>query len=54
MNEFTEQFLIEARELTEQASADLLRLEEQPQDRETLERAFRAFHTLKGAAGIME
>lgn len=54
MNEFTEQFLIEARELTEQASADLLRLEEKPQEREALEKAFRAFHTLKGAAGIME
>ncbi|HEV7692726.1 MAG TPA: Hpt domain-containing protein, partial [Hyphomonadaceae bacterium] len=54
MTDFTEQFLVEARELAEQASADLLKLEEQPHDKDMLERAFRAFHTLKGAAGIME
>ena len=54
MTDFTEQFLVEARELAEQASADLLKLEEQPGDGQVLERAFRAFHTLKGAAGIME
>lgn len=53
MNEFTEQFLIEARELAEQASADLLLLEERPDNAKALEEAFRAFHTLKGAAGIM-
>src|SRR5689334_17949476 len=54
MTDFTEQFLIEAREQAEQASADLLKLEERPQDRDVLDRTFRAFHTLKGAAGIME
>lgn len=54
MNEFTSQFLVEARELAEQASKDLLALEERPGDRELLEGVFRGFHTLKGAAGIME
>lgn len=54
MNEFIEQFLIEARELVEQASDDLLALERQPDDRERLDSAFRAFHTLKGAAGIVD
>ncbi len=54
MNEFTSQFLIEARELTEQASKDLMALEERPNDRDLLEAVFRSFHTLKGAAGIME
>ncbi len=54
MNEFLEQFLIEAHELVEQATADLLGLEERPDDRERLDGAFRAFHTLKGAAGIVE
>ena len=54
MNEFVEQFLIEARELVEQATGDLLALEEQPADRARLDSAFRAFHTLKGAAGIID
>jgi two-component system chemotaxis sensor kinase CheA len=54
MNEFIEQFLVECRELVEQSTDDLLALEEQPADRERLDSAFRAFHTLKGAAGIVE
>jgi len=54
MNEFIEQFLIECRELVEQGTDDLLLLEERPGDRERLDSAFRAFHTLKGAAGIVE
>jgi two-component system chemotaxis sensor kinase CheA len=54
MNEFLEQFLIESRELVEQASSDLLTLEHDPGNRPVLDSAFRAFHTLKGAAGIME
>ena len=49
MNEFLEQFLIEGRELVEQGNDDLLALEEHPDDRERLDGAFRAFHTLKGA-----
>lgn len=54
MNEFIEQFLVECRELVDQATDDLLALEERPNDRERLDGAFRAFHTLKGAAGIVE
>jgi two-component system chemotaxis sensor kinase CheA len=54
MNEFLEQFLIESRELVEQANNDLLTLEHDPGNRPVLDSAFRAFHTLKGAAGIME
>src|ERR1700679_593841 len=54
MDEFLEQFLAESRELVEQASADLLALEENPADSEKLDGAFRAFHTLKGSAGIVE
>jgi two-component system chemotaxis sensor kinase CheA len=54
MNEFIEQFLLEARELTEQATRDLLALEESPGDRDSLDSAFRAFHTLKGGAGIVD
>lgn len=54
MNEFLEQFLLESRELVAQATDDLMALEDQPGDRERLDGAFRAFHTLKGAAGIVE
>jgi two-component system, chemotaxis family, sensor kinase CheA len=54
VNEFLEQFLVEGRELVEQATQDLLELEQSPDDRERLDSAFRAFHTLKGAAGIVE
>ncbi len=54
MNEFLEQFLIEARELIEQATNDMLALERAPADRERLDDAFRAFHTLKGGAGIVD
>jgi two-component system, chemotaxis family, sensor kinase CheA len=54
MNEFIEQFLLESRELVAQAIDDLMALEERPDDRERLDGAFRAFHTLKGAAGIVE
>ena len=54
MNEFVEQFLIEGRELVAQGNDDLLALEEHPDDRERLDGAFRGFHTLKGAAGIVD
>ena len=54
MNEFVEQFLLESRELVEQATSDLLALEQRTDDREKIDDVFRAFHTLKGAAGIVE
>jgi two-component system chemotaxis sensor kinase CheA len=54
VNEFIEQFLIEGRELVDQATSDLLALEQTPGDKDRLDSAFRAFHTLKGAAGIID
>ncbi len=54
MNEFVEQFLLELRELIEQATADLLALEENPANADRLDGAFRGFHTLKGSAGIVD
>jgi two-component system, chemotaxis family, sensor kinase CheA len=54
MNEFVEQFLVEGRELVTQGNDDLLALEERPDDKEHLDGAFRALHTLKGAAGIVD
>ena len=54
MNEFIEQFLLESRELVEQATAALLALEKTPRDKGHLDSAFRAFHTLKGGAAIVD
>lgn len=54
MNEFIEQFLLESREHVEQGMADLLALEKNPRDTAVLDSAFRAFHTLKGSAGIVD
>jgi two-component system chemotaxis sensor kinase CheA len=54
MNEFVEQFLLEARELIGQAIDDLLALEQGAGGRDNVDSLFRAFHTLKGAAGIVE
>lgn len=54
MNEFIEQFLIESRELVAEATAALLALEQRTDDSNRIDGVFRAFHTLKGAAGIVE
>ncbi|MFG1425872.1 chemotaxis protein CheA [Roseixanthobacter glucoisosaccharinicivorans] len=54
MNELLQQFLIEARELVAQATEDLLALERSPGDAARLDSAFRAIHTLKGGAGIVD
>jgi two-component system, chemotaxis family, sensor kinase CheA len=54
VNEFLQHFLVEARELLAQATEDLLSLEESPDDQDRLDSAFRAFHTLKGVAAIVE
>jgi two-component system, chemotaxis family, sensor kinase CheA len=54
VNEFLQQFVIESRELIEAASAGLLILEQAPADSERLDEVFRAFHTLKGGAGIVD
>jgi two-component system, chemotaxis family, sensor kinase CheA len=54
MNEFLQQFLIESRELVDQASDDVLSLEREPHDAQRFDDAFRAFHTLKGGAGIVD
>jgi two-component system chemotaxis sensor kinase CheA len=54
MNEFLQQFVVESRELVAQAAEGLLQLERAPQDGAGLDAVFRAFHTLKGGAGIVE
>ena len=54
MNEFLQQFVLESRELADAGSHGLLKLEQSPRDSEQLDAVFRAFHTLKGGAGIVE
>src|SRR4029077_18324074 len=54
MNELLDQFVLEARDLIQEGSEDLVALERAPDDPERLERIFRAFHTLKGGAAIVD
>jgi two-component system chemotaxis sensor kinase CheA len=54
MNEFIDQFLLESREIVESATRDLLTLEHNPDDSQTLDSVFRSFHTLKGGAAIVD
>ena len=46
-------FIGEARGHLESAEADLLKLEEQPEDHELINAIFRGFHTIKGVAGFL-
>jgi two-component system chemotaxis sensor kinase CheA len=54
MDELLGQFLIEGRELVQQASNDLLALEKNPSDSGRIDSAFRAVHTLKGSVGFFD
>jgi two-component system, chemotaxis family, sensor kinase CheA len=54
MNVLHEQFVAEARELIDQATDDLIMVEREGFAKERVDRLFRAFHTLKGSAGVVE
>jgi two-component system chemotaxis sensor kinase CheA len=54
LDELLSQFLLEARELVQQAADDLLGLERHPDNRIRLDGAFRAVHTLKGSVGLFD
>ncbi len=47
-----EAFRVEACELLEELEASLLKLEENPDDKDLIGRVFRAMHTLKGSGGM--
>lgn len=51
--EILQDFLIEASEILEQLSEQLVELENSPDDRELLNAIFRGFHTVKGGAGFL-
>lgn len=52
MDEVLQTFIVEARELLEQMEEALLRVEQMPNDSETINAIFRAAHTIKGSAGL--
>jgi two-component system, chemotaxis family, sensor kinase CheA len=54
MNELVTQFILESRDLVEQATAGLAALEHSPQDEQWIDATFRAIHTLKGGAAIVD
>jgi two-component system chemotaxis sensor kinase CheA len=53
MNEVVREFLLETHENLAQLDLDLVTLEKDPTERETLARAFRTLHTIKGTAGFL-
>lgn len=54
MTPLHEQFILEARELIQQANEDLIAVERGDLAAERVDRIFRAFHTLKGSAGVVQ
>ena len=47
-------FLVEAGEILEQLSEQLVELEQSPDDKDLLNAIFRGFHTVKGGAGFLQ
>ena len=53
MEDMLKDFVVEALDLATNVEELLLKLERQPDDKETLNGVFRSFHTIKGGAGFM-
>ncbi|HEX8604590.1 MAG TPA: Hpt domain-containing protein, partial [Pseudoduganella sp.] len=53
MDDMLKEFVVEAMDLAVNVEEHLLRLERDPQNKETLNAVFRSFHTIKGGAGFM-
>src|SRR3954454_7259990 len=53
MNEIVREFLLETNENLAQLDLDLVTLEKEPTERETLARVVRTLHTVKGTAGFL-
>jgi two-component system chemotaxis sensor kinase CheA len=53
MNEVIREFLLETHENLAQLDTDLITLEQEPTERETLARVFRTLHSVKGTAGFV-
>ena len=52
--EILQDFLVEAGEILEQLSEELVDLEQRPEDKDLLNAIFRGFHTVKGGAGFLQ
>jgi len=52
--EILQDFLVEAGEILELLSEQLVELEQNPEDKELLNAIFRGFHTVKGGAGFLQ
>lgn len=52
--EILQDFLVEAGEILEQLSEQLVELESRPDDMDLLNAIFRGFHTVKGGAGFLQ
>ena len=53
VNDILREFLLETHENLGQLDVDLVTLEKDPAERETLARVFRTLHTVKGTAGFL-
>lgn len=53
MNDIVREFIVETNENLAQLDLDLVTLEKDPRERETLARVFRTLHTVKGTAGFL-
>ena len=53
VNDIVREFLVESHENLAQLDLDLVTLEKEPGERETLARVFRTVHTVKGTAGFL-
>lgn len=53
-DEILQDFLVEAGEILEQLSEQLVSLENTPEDKDLLNAIFRGFHTVKGGAGFLQ
>ncbi|MGB1092398.1 MAG: Hpt domain-containing protein, partial [Oceanobacter sp.] len=53
-DEILQDFLVEAGEILEQLSEQLVDLEQSPDDNDLLNAIFRGFHTVKGGAGFLQ
>ncbi len=54
MDEIIGEFLVEAREHLDRLDADLVELEKDGENAETIARVFRSVHTIKGTAGFLD
>ncbi len=52
--EILQDFLVEASEILELVSEQLVELEQSPDDKNLLNAIFRGFHTVKGGAGFLQ